>query len=1037
LAFESLEKRVVLDGQLMPPWTAAAGISPPPSDGVTAVSASISATSSAAGFDQFASPEALEKYLLDAAVRRWGALFGQPVGWWWPWPAGAPGGPTVTGDAPPATGAEDSPSGPYGANVQVAGVEEGDILKTDGMFLYRLGQRELTIIDARDPSAMSVASRIELGQFVSEIYLTGNRLTLISQSPGLAIVQDGAASGFAPPALDWQPVIEVSVYDVADRTSPRLVERTEIDGQLIASRAIGDIVYLVAQEDIGLPMPEIHCGAGEPAPVPPTRGGVVTLPIDPGREAPQGAVGGAPSTGSEWVYETQQEYIERWTGHVLEASLPAYRASNAAGDVIASGWLHQVQDVYEVDPQGGSQLVSIVALNVSDDDPRPIATTAAFTGFVAGVYVAPENLYLASPCWEADAEATTIYQFAMAKDPVNVAPVAFGEVPGRILNQFSMDEKDGYLRLATTQGWGQDATNHLFVLQPIGNRLETIGQLNDLAPGETIYAARFLGDQAFLVTFRFVDPLLAIDLSDPTAPQVAGQLTIPGFSNYLQMVQDGYLVGLGRDADDDSGWVRNPQLSLFDVTDLQTPSLVDRFLIEQGGWGMSEALYDHHAFSYFPEKGILVLPFYCAGWDFPETGLTDRMACQPSNEFWVFQLDPQRQQDAILLLGRIEHPSLPRRSLRIGEVLFTISDDTVKAHDLDDPTIQLGELRLAENADRVRIRLVAVDAEGAPIDWVSVGEEFQVNVLVEDLRDPPKGVVSAYVDVWYDSTCVAVTAAISPGGDFADGRSGDTSTPGLVDEVGGLATGLASGGGEHLLASLRFVATAPGLAAFSADAADQFPTHETYLCDDPLPVDPSSMEFHDIVVQAVDSFHNPADPTDTNGDGRTSPLDALAVINCLNGYGSQSTQALQSLAMQKQAQGVSKGFWLLDLDVNADQSISPIDALLVINRLNQASDGEAGASVSPCIARTSSIAPSASRTSPGFGPLEPGGNSGAQKAADNRAAIGTGRALEGQTTPVAVSASGQGLPSVFNTAFKEALRRRRIAADTVFAELAE
>ena len=192
-----------------------------------------------------------------------------------------------------------------------------------------------------------------------------------------------------------------------------------------------------------------------------------------------------------------------------------------------------------------------------------------------------------------------------------------------------------------------------------------MGKVEGLAAGETIFAARFFGETAFLVTFRRVDPLFAIDLRDPAAPTVAGELKIPGFSHYLHPVQDGFLIGLGRDADEATGQPGQPQLSLFNVDNLAQPELVDQFLIELGGWGFSDAFFDHHAIGYFPSYKILVLPFQESGWfplDFLETG--PREAWRPRYGFWVFQLQPDNGEDAIEFLG--ESSTIRRRCEACG-----------------------------------------------------------------------------------------------------------------------------------------------------------------------------------------------------------------------------------------------------------------------------------------------------------------------------------------------------------------------------------
>ena len=299
------------------------------------------------------------------------------------------------------------------------------------------------------------------------------------------------------------------------------------------------------------------------------------------------------------------------------------------------------------------------------------------------------------------------------------------------MNSFSLDERGDDLRIVTQRGWRAGAQSSLYVLEQAGEKLVLRGQLEDLAPGEELYSVRFLGERAFVVTFgpdggNWIDPLFTIDLSDPTAPRIDGELEIPGFSNYLQLIDGQFLLGLGRNADESNGRQLEPQVSLFDVSDFANPSLTDRVSFgDVGSW--SDAFFNHHAVSYFPEQQILAVPLDTwFPYSLPILREGDAAAGESSlpawlSQLWVFRIDttPDTTPDAaaeprIRVLGTIQHDSTILRSLRIGEQLFSISTDTIQVHDIFDPGEKLGELYFGPRA---------ID------DWFAVERASQDNLL--------------------------------------------------------------------------------------------------------------------------------------------------------------------------------------------------------------------------------------------------------------------------------------------------------------------
>ena len=506
----------------------------------------------------------------------------------------------------------------------------------------------------------------------------------------------------------------MTVYDVSAPRRPQLISRLDIEGNYVDSRMIGDVVYLVSSHQFHLPPPEIV--PGRPAPDKP----------DPG-ERLAGGLGGR-SGGQHPALARAESAMARagctrrassignglaircWTWPCRTTPL-----SDAAGNSIDAGLLSSAEATYR--PLGGQddQLVSITAFDVGAAVPAIVASSSAPIGWASTVYVSPQSLYVVTADWSSGQPSSQIYKFALRPEEGQIPLVATGQVPGQVLNAFSLDEQGSYLRIVTQSGWRADAESALYVLDQVGEKLAAVGQIEDLAPGEQLYSVRFLGDRAFVVTFgpdggNWVDPLFTIDLSDPAAPRVEGQLEIPGFSNYLQMIDGEFLIGLGRNADETNGRQLEPQVSLFDVSDFADPLLADRVSFgDASSW--SEAFFNHHAISYFPDQKMLAVPLDT--WT-PAAVVVDE-AGNPILARHVGTVTPRRCPGGSRSCGssastrrgkspgracweRSNTTASILRSLRIGEQLFSISADTVQAHNIFDPGEKLGELYFGPRA---------------------------------------------------------------------------------------------------------------------------------------------------------------------------------------------------------------------------------------------------------------------------------------------------------------------------------------------------
>jgi uncharacterized secreted protein with C-terminal beta-propeller domain len=309
---------------------------------------------------------------------------------------------------------------------------------------------------------------------------------------------------------------------------------------------------------------------------------------------------------------------------------------------------------------------------------------------------------------EADQTFTVIHKIGIRNGAITY--LAKGEVPGTLHNQFSMDEYDGNLRVATTSNvytprWGQYTYNSVYVLD---GDMKTIGELTHIAEQETIYSTRFIGDRLYMVTFKRIDPFFVIDLSNPRDPEVLGKLKIPGYSDYLHPYDATHIIGIGKEtATNDWGGVSTSgvKLALFDVSDVSNPTLLDKVQIGDAG-SDSAALSDHHAFLFDRAKNLLVIPVRAVSNE-PVTKEDTYSAYRPYVWYgaYVFGLKPET---GFTLRGTVQHgsgdagyyyygssASEVKRSLYIGDVLYTMSSKQVKANSLGDVNTTIATVPLS------------------------------------------------------------------------------------------------------------------------------------------------------------------------------------------------------------------------------------------------------------------------------------------------------------------------------------------------------
>ena len=526
--------------------------------------------------------------------------------------------------------APDSSTSNYSTtNVQVAGVDEADTVKTDGQYIYLASGNRTIILKAYPPEEAHILSEVEVQGAVLGIFINGDRLVVFEGG----IPYYGVDVRIAPPEdgsyVPYIPTTSIKVYDVSDKENPQLQREVTANGDYVSSRMIGDYVYVVVNEP---------------------------------------------------VYEQDGD-----------VSLPKIHVDDQETEIPAT-------DIYYCDVYDYYYMyTSIIAINTQNDDQEPAIETILL-GASSNLYVSLNNIYLTFPVWGRlmwGAEKSSIHRIHIEGDAIEY--VASGEVPGMVLNQFSMDEHEGYFRVATTTH-EETPRNHVYTLDM---DLNIVGRLEDLAPGETIYSARFMGDRAYLVTFEIIDPLFVIDLKDPRNPEVLGELKITGYSDYLHPYDENHLIGIGKETEEaeegDFSWIQGVKISLFDVSDVNNPREIDKYEIGHRGTE-SPVLWDHKAFLFDKARNLMVIPVCVAEID--EADYPDGVPSWAYGEpvwqgAYVFHISPDT---GLGLEGRITHledladqesyyycycPFSVQRSLYIGDILYTISQAKLKMNSLE------------------------------------------------------------------------------------------------------------------------------------------------------------------------------------------------------------------------------------------------------------------------------------------------------------------------------------------------------------------
>jgi hypothetical protein len=517
-------------------------------------------------------------------------------------------------------------------NVQEAGVDEPDVVKTDGRHLFAIARGALHAVDVR-AAGLARVGRLALPEaaYGHELLLHGGRALVISRL---------GAGGFAfpaqvpppptpkPPPLPPPPPPPATLLteiDVSDPARLRVLRTLKVDGDYVSARLTGATARLVVTSE------------------------------------PRALAS---------VRRIRRAKLRGW--------MPRAVLTRRASARKRTRTLLRCRAVRRPRVFSGLDMVSV--LTVDMERGLPAVDADAVLADAETVYASPDSLYVASRRWidpERVAEGeppaslrTAIHRFDASR-PGTTTYRSSGEARGFLLSQWSLSEHAGHLRVASTEApdWWEgpvrESESHMTVLREAGGRLQEVGRVGGLGRGERIYSVRFAGDTGYVVTFRETDPLYTLDLADPAAPRVVGELKIFGYSAYLHPVGDDLLLGVGQDATE-QGRRLGTQLSLFDVSDLSAPRLLHQRRLAPGS--SSEAEYDHRAFLFWPPTGLAVL------------GVDHWEGFSGAIGFHVGR-------GGIAEAGRVAHPG-PRsgrgiaRSLVVGDRLLTVSDGGVMASPL-------------------------------------------------------------------------------------------------------------------------------------------------------------------------------------------------------------------------------------------------------------------------------------------------------------------------------------------------------------------
>lgn len=507
-------------------------------------------------------------------------------------------------------------------NLQMEGVDESDIAKIDGSYIYTVEDKYIVITDIRDGKLEEVTRFLPkdcgAADRVMEIYVDGDQLILVVQGYETSLgesskagsdkensdkesadeeiaVSDASEDSAFCYKMNGKSTTQIQVYSIVDRRNPEFEGRLIQDGYYNTSRKIGDVVYLFTQYHMT----------------------------------------------SDVVGYVEKEYT---------SVIPKVN-----GEKVAAG------EIYLPESSGESGIL-VSSLDVNKPD-KVLDSKLVISGY-AQTYISKDALYLYEEDYDG-AMITNIAKFAL--DEGRISGVAATAVRGYVRDTFAINASDGYLRVLTTDYSTEDEVNALYILD---ENMKLTGQLTGIAPGEEIYAARFMGNTGYFVTYRNTDPLFTVDLSDPEKPEIIGELKVTGFSEYLHFWDDTHLLGIGYESDEKTGNIENIKLSMFNIENPGEVTEEAKLVLKDVDY--SEALYDYKSVIISKDKNLIGL--VCEDYSSSRTKQTYQIYSYENGTF--------KKQAEIPDINGVNYENV--RGMYSGNVFYLWINDNITSYDMTD-----------------------------------------------------------------------------------------------------------------------------------------------------------------------------------------------------------------------------------------------------------------------------------------------------------------------------------------------------------------
>lgn len=524
-------------------------------------------------------------------------------------------------------------------NLQMEGVDESDIAKIDGSYIYTVEDKYIVITDIRDGKLEEVTRFLPkdcgAADRVMEIYVDGDQLILVVQ--GYETSLDGNSKAGADKEnkdeensdetysdeetaasedsafwyeMNGKSITQIQVYSIVDRKNPEFEGRLIQDGYYNTSRKIGDVVYLFTQYNM---------------------------------------------TSDVTSYVEKKHGVEDLKEGNGVSSLAEAVIPKVNGEKVAAG------EIYLPESSGESGIL-VSSLDVNKPD-KVLDSKLVISGY-AQTYISKDALYLYEEDYDG-AMITNIAKFAL--DEGRISGVAATAVRGYVRDTFAINASDGYLRVLTTDYSTEDEVNALYILD---ENMKLTGQLTGIAPGEEIYAARFMGNTGYFVTYRNTDPLFTVDLSDPAKPEIIGELKVTGFSEYLHFWDDTHLLGIGYESDEKTGNIENIKLSMFNIENPGEVTEEAKLVLKDVDY--SEALYDYKSVIISKDKNLIGL--VCEDYSSSRTKQTYQIYSYENGTF--------KKQAEIPGINGVNYENV--RGMYSGNVFYLWINDNITSYDMTD-----------------------------------------------------------------------------------------------------------------------------------------------------------------------------------------------------------------------------------------------------------------------------------------------------------------------------------------------------------------